>query len=301
MPLPEPTPDIRSLDLLKSVASAGSIRQAALAHNISQPAASMRLRALEHTVGLTLLDRSNGRATLTRAGLALVQWGDEVIEAMQNLMLGVNAARTEGKHHLRIVSSMTVAEYLIPTWLNRFQISNPETTVALTMANSEHVSQVMAEHGADIGFVEGQRAPAGLESKIVRHDTLVIVVAPSHPWARRRTPVRARDLAGVSLVLRESGSGTREVLEAALQQHGQSTTPLVELASTTAIKSAVASGIGPGILSTLAVKGDLRDGVLVEVASTGIALDRSIRAVWPHDQPLSSAARLFLRQTHEPQ
>jgi DNA-binding transcriptional LysR family regulator len=113
--------------------------------------------------------------------------------------------------------------------------------------------------------------------------------------------VRARDLAGVSLVLRESGSGTREVLEAALQQHGQSTTPLVELASTTAIKSAVASGIGPGILSTLAVKGDLRDGVLVEVASTGIALDRSIRAVWPHDQPLSSAARLFLRQTHEPQ
>ena len=301
MPLPEPTPDIRSLDLLKSVATAGSIRQAALLHNISQPAASMRLRSLEDTLGLTLLDRSSGRATLTRAGLAVVQWGDEVIDAMQNLMLGVNAARSEGKRHLRIVSSMTVAEYLIPTWLNRFQISNPETSVALTMANSEQVSHVMAEHGADIGFVEGQRAPAGLESKIVLEDTLVIVVAPSHPWARRRSPVSAKDLGGVSLVLRESGSGTREVLETALKIHGHTPTPLIELASTTAIKSAVAAGIGPGILSTLAVKSDVRDGVLVEVASVGIALDRSIRAVWPHDQPLASAARLFLRQASESQ
>lgn len=261
----------------------------------------MRLRSLEDTLGLTLLDRSSGRATLTRAGLAVVQWGDEVIDAMQNLMLGVNAARSEGKRHLRIVSSMTVAEYLIPAWLNRFQISNPETSVALTMANSEQVSHVMAEHGADIGFVEGQRAPAGLESKIVLEDTLVIVVAPSHPWARRRSPVSAKDLAGVSLVLRESGSGTREVLEAALKKQGHTATPLIELASTTAIKSAVASGIGPGILSKLAVKSDVRDGVLVEVASLGVTLDRSIRAVWPHDQPLSSAARLFLRQAHESQ
>jgi len=261
----------------------------------------MRLRSLEDTLGLTLLDRSSGRATLTRAGLAVVQWGDEVIDAMQNLMLGVNAARSEGKRHLRIVSSMTVAEYLIPTWLNRFQISNPETSVALTMANSEQVSHVMAEHGADIGFVEGQRAPAGLESKIVLEDTLVIVVAPSHPWARRRSPVSAKDLGGVSLVLRESGSGTREVLEAALKQHGHTPTPLIELASTTAIKAAVASGIGPGILSTLAVKADVRDGALVEVDSVGIALDRSIRAVWPHDQPLASAARLFLRQASETQ
>jgi DNA-binding transcriptional LysR family regulator len=268
---------------------------------MSQPAASMRLRSLEGALGLTLLDRSSGRATLTRAGLAVVQWGDEVIDAMQNLMLGVNAARSEGKRHLRIVSSMTVAEYLIPTWLNRFQISNPETSVALTMANSEQVSHVMTEHGADIGFVEGQRAPAGLESKIILKDTLVIVVAPSHPWARRRSPVSAKDLGGVSLVLRESGSGTREVLEAALKQHGHTPTPLIELASTTAIKAAVASGIGPGILSTLAVKSDVRDGLLVEVASAGIALDRSIRAVWPYDQPLGSAARLFLRQASETQ
>lgn len=299
MPLPEPTPDIRSLDLLKSVATAGSIRQAALVHNISQPAASMRLRSLEEMLGLTLLDRSGGRASLTRAGLAVVQWGDEVIEAMQNLMLGVTAARSEGKRHLRIVSSMTVAEYLIPQWLNRFQVTNPATSVALTMANSELVSHVMAEHGADIGFVEGRRAPAGLESKIVVEDTLVIVVAPSHPWSRRRSPVTARDLGGVSLVLRESGSGTRDVLEAALAKHSQVATPLIELASTTAIKAAVASGIGPGILSKLAVRADVRDGVLVEVNSVGVALGRSIRAVWPHDQPLSSAARLFLRQANE--
>jgi molybdate transport repressor ModE-like protein len=92
MPLAEPVPDIRSLDLLQSVAELGSIRQAALAHNISQPAASMRLRSLERTLNLQLLDRSGGRARLTPTGMAVVQWSTEVLEAMQTLLIGTAAA-----------------------------------------------------------------------------------------------------------------------------------------------------------------------------------------------------------------
>lgn len=288
------------MDLLQSVDRLGSIRQAALAHGISQPAASMRLRSLERVLALHLLDRSNGRATLTPTGVAVAQWSEDVLGGMRHLLTGAAALRAEGHTHLRIIASMTVAEYLIPGWLNRLRTSQPDMVVSLQMGNSERVAEVMSRQGADVGFIEGLRAPPNLSSRVVQADDLVLVVAASHPWARRRTAVSAAELAATPLVLRERGSGTREVLEAALDAVGLTVTPMLELGSTTAIKSAVASGIGPGVLSRLATHSDIEEGRLVNVATEGIPLGRSIRVVWPKDRPLPSLARRLIRPVDEP-
>jgi DNA-binding transcriptional LysR family regulator len=299
MPLAEPVPDIRSLDLLRSVAELGSIRQAAGAHHISQPAASMRLRSLERTLDLELLDRSSGRARLTVSGLAVVQWSEAVLEGMRDLLLGTAAVRSEGRDTLRIAASMTVSEYLVPGWLNRLRASDPDIAVSLEMGNSGHVTGIMLHGGADIGFVEGPDDPPGLHALVVSGDDLVVVVAPSHPWARRRRPLSAADLGATPLVLREAGSGTREVLERALGASGLEPSPLVELASTTAIKASVAAGTGPGVLSRLAVEPEVTDGRLVVVATAGIPLERQIRAIWPSERPLMPAATRLLRQLTE--
>jgi DNA-binding transcriptional LysR family regulator len=299
MPLAEPVPDIRSLDLLRSVAELGSIRQAAGAHHISQPAASMRLRSLERMLKLELLDRSSGRARLTASGRAVVQWSEAVLEGMGDLLLGTAAVRSEGRDTLRIAASMTVSEYLVPGWLNRLRASDPDIAVSLEMGNSGHVTGIMLHGGADIGFVEGPDDPPGLHALVVLGDDLVVVVAPSHPWARRRRPLSAADLGATPLVLREAGSGTREVLERALGASGLEPSPLVELASTTAIKASVAAGTGPGVLSRLAVEPEVTDGRLVVVATTGIQLERQIRAIWPSERPLMPAATRLLRQLTE--
>jgi DNA-binding transcriptional LysR family regulator len=168
------------------------------------------------------------------------------------------------------------------------------------MGNSEHVVEVLKRRGADVGFVEGSRAPSGLGSRELQPDDLVVVVAPTHEWARRRRPITASELAATPLVLREAGSGTREVLETALRSVGLAPTVMVELASTTAIKAAVASGTGPGVLSRLATHGDVQDGRLVIVPTEGLSLERSIRVVWAADRSLSSAATRFLRLVGEP-
>jgi DNA-binding transcriptional LysR family regulator len=296
MPLAEPVPDLRSLDLLRSVAELGSIRQAAAAHHISQPAASMRLRTLERTLGLLLLDRSDGRARPTAAGLAVVQWSEPVLEGMRSLLIGAAAARSEGHDTLRIAASMTVAEYLVPGWLSRLGSVDPSVAVSLEMGNSEHVTTVMRQGGADIGFVEGPDDPTDLRSRIVATDDLVVVVAPTHPWARRRRPLSVTDLATTPLVLREAGSGTREVLERALGASGLEPTPLLELGSTTAIKSSVADGTGPGVLSRLAIGSEVGDGRLVVVPTSGVPLERRIRAIWPSSRPPVPAAARLLRQ-----
>lgn len=304
MPLPQPFPDLVSLDLLQSVALLGSIRQAAVAHGISQPSASTRLRSLEKIVGLELLDRSSGRAQLTPAGSAVVQWSERMLDDMRSLLVGASALRSERRTRLRLVASMTVAEYLIPQWLTRLRSVDPELRVSLEMGNSEQVVQWVRNRRAELGFVEGHSSLAGLHKRVVAHDELVLVVAPSHPWARRRTSVSAVELAATPLVLREVGSGTREVLEDAMNPLGLSILPLAELGSTTAIKTAVVDGVGPAVLSRLATYGDVEDRRLV-VVPTAVDLTRSICAVWLSTQLLSSPAKRLLAQidsvaTHPP-
>jgi molybdate transport repressor ModE-like protein len=296
MPLPQPVPDLVSLDLLQSVAELGSIRQAALAHGISQPAASMRIRSLERMLGLELLDRSGGRARLTAAGLAVVQWSDRVLDGVRSLLAGTAALRSEGRTQLRIGASMTVAEYLIPGWLDLLRASDPAVNVSLQMGNSTQVAEMVRRRAVHLGFVEGQSAVPGLASRVVETDDLVIVVASSHPWTKRRRPISPIMLADTPLVLREEGSGTREVLEAALAELDLEAIPAVELGSTTAIKAAVESGAGPAVLSRLAAEGDIQTGRLVAVPVAGLELGRSIRAVWPRERtPPESAKRLLAR------
>lgn len=286
-------PDVAALELLVSVAETGSIRRAAMAHHISQPAASVRIRGLEAALQLRLIDRHTTGARLTPDGLAVVGWADKVLTAMRALASGARALRTDQDSQLRLAASLTVAEYLLPTWLAPLYVTTP-AAVSLRMANSEEVAALFARDEVDLGFVEGTSLPDGLQGRTVYRDELVVVVAPSHPWARRRTPLTAAMLADAPLVSREPGSGTRQVLVHALARHGLTTSVAVELASTTAIKAAVSAGLAPAVLSRLAVAAELADRRLVAVSVDGLNLTRSIRAVWRAHSELSELARTLL-------
>ena len=286
-------PDLVALELLVSVAETGSIRQAALVHHISQPAASVRIRGLESALQLRLVERHTTGARLTPDGLAVVGWADKVLAAMRALASGARALRLDEDSQLRLAASLTVAEYLLPTWLAPLYATTP-AAVSLRMANSEEVAALFARDEVDLGFVEGASLPDGLQGRTVYRDELVVVVSPGHPWSRRRTPLTPTMLADAPLVSREPGSGTRQVLVHALARMGLAPTIAVELASTTAIKAAVGTGLGPAVLSRLAVAAEFADRRLVAVPVTGLNLTRSIRAVWRAHSELSAPARTFL-------
>ncbi len=293
MPLPEPHPDLGALDLLVSVAEAGSIRQAALRHHISQPAASVRIRELERVLGLRLVERETTGARLTSDGLAIVGWASQVLAAMRALSSGAQALRLDQNSQLRLAASLTVAEYLLPVWLAPLYAALP-AAVSLRMANSDEVAELFVRDEVDLGFVEGPSLPVGLQGRTVYRDELVVVVSSQHPWARRRSPLSVEMLAKTPVVSRERGSGTRQVLEAALAEHGHELRVAVEFASTTAIKAAVAAGLGPAVLSRLAVSAELLDRRLVAVECRDLHLSRAIRAVWRARTSLSPLAKELL-------
>ena len=292
--LPPSTPDLIALDLLDSIAELGSLGRAASRHRMSQPAVSMRMSQLERRLGLTLLQRSPTGARLTPAGERVVALSRRVLSEARDLMAGVEALVAEASSHLRVAASLTVAEYLLPGWLAALHRKSPDAILAVEVTNSAQVAGRVREHHADMGFVEGHQPRLGaMKTAVMRTDHLVLVVSPSHPWAHRRSPVTGPELAAAELIVREPGSGTRQVLEDALGAFGGLRSHL-ELGSTAAILAAARRGEGPAVLSALAVADDLDIGRLVAVPTEGIRLTRSLRAVWPTDRPLPPLARDLL-------
>lgn len=278
VPLSHRVPDLGALELLLAVARVGSLGAAARELGITQPAASSRVRSMERQLGVALVDRSPRGSRLTDAGALVTDWARRIIEAAEAFDVGAQALRDRRDSRLRVAASMTIAEYLLPGWLLVLRAQRPDTAVSLLAGNSAAVAEQLLGDEVDLGFVEGLSVPAGLDSAVIGHDRLIVVVAPGHPWGRRRKPLRGEELAATPLILREKGSGTRQVLDAALG--GLVLRPLIELSSTTAVKAAAVSGAGPAVLSELVVGEELALRRLVSVPVEGVALGRELRAVW---------------------
>jgi molybdate transport repressor ModE-like protein len=287
-------PDLGALELLLAVARLGSLGAAARELGITQPAASSRIRSMERQLGVALVDRSPRGSRLTDAGALVTDWARRIVEAAEAFDAGAQALRVRRDSRLRVVASMTIAEYLLPGWLLALRAGRPDTAVSLHAGNSATVVERLLSDEADLFFVEGLTVPSGLDSVVIAHDHLIVVTAPGHVWARRRRPLEAAELAATPLILREKGSGTRQVLDAAL---GGLARPLIELSSTTAVKAAAVSGAGPAVLSELAVGEELALRRLVRVPVAGVSLARDLRAVWPTGHRPVGPARDLLSLT----
>lgn len=296
MPLAPTTPELSALDLFVSVVHLGSLSRAAAAHHITQPSASARVRSLERQLGIRLLERSPSGSVPTAAGSLVAGWAEGVLRSADELNAGVAALKARRNGRLRVAASFTIAEYLLPPWLEQFLRNRPDDSIELDVKNSSIVLERLAANAADLGFVESPVETPTMNSQIVAFDRLVTVVGRTHPWAAL-TSVPLEALLTTSLVVRERGSGTREALEQTLAGLGHPPpAAALELGSTSAVRAAVISGGPPTVVSHLAVAADLDAGSLVEVPVEGLRIERRLRAVWPADRPLRDLATALLAQ-----
>lgn len=282
-------PDLAVLDLLVGVDEQGSLSAAARKVGMAQPNASRAIKQLERHFGTPLLRRHPRGATLTPHGTVLAHWARRVLAEATQLLDVAESLQTERSATLTVGASMTVAEQLMPRWLGALRGARPEVNIHLQVHNSVRVAELVLEGTCDVGFVESPTVPPGLHTSTVARDRLVVVASPSHPWARRRTPVTIAGLAATRLVVREPGSGTRTTLDRALQEYDRPA-PLLELASAAAIRTSVLDGVGPAGMSTLAVAEQVASGALRIIEIEGLDLRRELRAVWRPPRQLSGPA-----------
>lgn len=291
MMLPPGTPDLEVLALLVSVAELGSLGAAARRHQISQPAASMRISGLERRLNLRLIDRGPSGSVLTDAGHTVVELSRPVLAAALALTDGIAALHHVVRPSLRIVASTTIADHRIPHWLTALRKIHPDLAVVLDVANSRQATAAVSDREAGLGFVEGPHPPPGLGSRVLAADELVVVVAPTHPWSIRRSALTPRELADTPLLWREKGSGTRETVWETLEIHGAPAPPAAELGSAAAILATARSGTAPAVVSRLIVAHELRAGTLREVRlADSLILTRKFRAIWHRRTPPSGPA-----------
>ena len=289
MPLSPRMPELASFEALLVIAETGSLGRAARELGLTQQAISRRLASMEAQMGVTLAVRTTRGSQLTPAGLIVADWAARLLGVANEIDAGLGALRKEGRERIRVAASQTIAEQLMPHWLLSLQneaarrgVTAPR--VILTATNSEHAIASVREGAVDLGFVENPGPPKGLGTCVVGHDELVIVVPPTHKWARRSRVVTAREVAQTALVAREPHSGIRDSLTAALRRvlgdDLRQATPVLELMSAAAMRAAVLAGAGPAAMSRLAVADDLAVGRLVAITVPELDLRRMFRAIW---------------------
>jgi len=293
-------PELRSLEALLVIARTGSLGSAGRELGLTQQTVSARLAALEKTIGVPLVVRTPRGSQLTRAGVVLAEWAEQLLSIAERVDAGISTLRAESRAKVKVSASFTVAEQLMPRWLVSLRTScaSPPDVILAAM-NSDSVIHAVRHDEADVGFIEAPGVPKDVRSRVVATDELVVAVPPGHKWARRSAPISAVELSQTALVLREPGSGTRESLLAALHAclgpDVSLVPPVLELPSVTAIRAAVLGGAGPTVLSRLSAADDLLLGRLRVIPVADIDLRRDIRAIWMGERtPRSSGVRELL-------
>jgi DNA-binding transcriptional LysR family regulator len=286
--------NLHYLRVFLTVAEYEHITRAAEELIISQPAVTKTIQHLEQEVGLELIERHGRRIALTHAGRVLRDYGRRVFALEREMEDALAALRDVDAGEVTLAANTTIGVYLLPPIVARFHARYPQVSLHISILNSTEILEQTLNWNLDFGLVEidASAVPAGLEMKVLDHDKLVLVVAPNHPWRGLQT-LQPEELQDAELLLREQGSGIREVIEHALLQHDVQVRPLLTVPDNEAIKQMVMNGVGAAIVSARTVQRELTTGDLVLVPIDGLDLRPELSLVRRTDKQLSRAAQAF--------
>ena len=256
------------LRIFVAVAERQHVTRAAEALNLVQSAVSTAIANIEGRHATKLFHRVGRGIELTEAGRVFLVEARAVLaraDAAELVLADLSGLR---RGTLALYASQTIASDWLPRHLVAFRRAYPEIAVRLAVGNTTDAADAVRAGQAELGFVEGALDDPTLASTTIAQDQLVLVVAPTHPFAGA-TALTPEDLARADWVLREAGSGTRSAFEAALGAAGLTAAQLrvtLELPSNEAVRAAVEAGGGAAVLSETVVAAALRAGTLVRAA-----------------------------------
>ncbi len=285
--------NLHLLRMFAAVVQTGSFSRAAEALNISQPAISKGVRDFELQVGCRLLNRSPKGVVPTTEGLALSRHAETLFAAERAAEEELSALRGLHNGSLRIGASTTIATYMIARYLGTFHRAHPGVDLHLVSANTRDIAEQMSAQDIDIGLVEGPIEERNIVAEPWRTDVMKLIVAPDHAFAAAKEAIDPKRLDDEVLILREPGSGSREVVTQALTAHSIEPLRTLEIGSTAAIKQVVAAGLGVSIVSAVSVKDQVQLGHLKIAAMQGVQIERTLWRLKVPGRIAMPAARAF--------
>ncbi|MEX3856445.1 LysR family transcriptional regulator [Paraburkholderia sp. BR10923] len=280
------------LAAFRAVAETGSVTAAAARLHVSQPALTREIRELEERLGVPLFDRMPRGMQPTEAGRLLLEYAAQIFRLADAAEDAVSEFAGLKRGQLAMASSRTIGAYLLPELMDRFRDLYPGVTVQLAVSNTEQVKHAVLSQQCQLGLVEGPYDTEAFDALACGRDQIIAVAGAAHPYARRRK-LHAADLAKAELVLREIGSGTREVVARAYAANGLTLAPSLTIGSPEAIKRLLRIGRAVSWVPRLSVIDELASGTLVELPVIDVNVERQLNMLWRKGQTLSPSARAF--------
>ena len=283
------------LKVFRSVAEHLSFRKAAEHLFLTQPAVTLQIKALEDDLGVRLFDRAANQVSLTPKGSILLRYAKKIaaLASAADQELGAEDGTFSGD--LSIGVSTTIAQYVLPRLIGAFLAEHPRVQLSLHSGNTEQIVELLLNGKVTLGLIEGPARNRGVQVDPFMHDELVLVTPPEFEV----THFSSQDLLASNLLMREQGSGSRHVVETALEKAGfrlKLFKSVMNLDSTEAIKSAVEAGLGIGFVSRWAISKELELGALKMMEVRGLRMVRDfsiISCTGPKPQGPPSAFRAF--------
>jgi len=254
---------LKQLQIFTSIAHNRNLSKAAKENFLSQSAASMSLAELERQLGKKLFDRIGRQLELNALGKSLLPKALDIIERAKEIEEICQQESSAVTGSLKVGASSTIGNYLIPKIVGDFVRQHPTSHLLLDIGNTEHVTRELLDFHIDIGFIEGFCEHPLITVSPWFPDRLIVFSAPDHPLAQKEPNIS--EILQSSWILRERGSGTRDIFERALDNDVHKLNIFLELGHTEAIKQAVEANLGISCLSVHVLKRALREGSLVEI------------------------------------
>lgn len=300
---PHPQLNPEWLETFLAVAECGGVLAASRSMHISQPALSARLRRLEDTLGQALFERSAQGMSLTRAGHRLLPVARKLPSLLSEAMAAVDpGGRARPIGPLRLFVSTTLANFVLPSLLADYARTRDIPGLDVRVGNTEEVLGAVRGGRVALGAVEGLTRATGLLLEAFAQEEILPIYSPTRLSREIREKLEkcasARALAQLPLLWRESGSGTRRVVEEAFRRKGVSATALradFVLGSTLALREGALAGLGVAFLPRRAVAQELASGLLCELTKPTLRIRRTFSWVRTPGAPLPPELEEFRR------
>ncbi|SFO94841.1 selenium metabolism-associated LysR family transcriptional regulator [Salibacterium halotolerans] len=266
--------------------------------HLAQPTVSLQIKNLEQALDATLFERTTKSVKLTPSGEILYKYADQIFSLVKQTEKELDSLSETIHGDLHIGASLTIGEHILPYVLGQFRKEYPNIQMKLKVYNSEQIMEHLANDDIDLGFIESTKSYPDYDQSAFLEDELVVTASasPSSPVSPQKQIIQPEELFEFPIIMREPGSGTRQVVEKHLQNNGLDPNKLdiiMELEHTESIKSAVESGLGIMIISKNAIKKELELGTLRQIPINGIRLRRFFYAVY-NQKKLTLPAETFL-------
>lgn len=265
--------------------------RAAEALHMTQPAVSLAIRELEEYYGVVLFDRVGRRLRLTQAGARFGEYAGCILALFDDMEKGMRNWDAFGL--LRVGSSITIGSQFLPYYVNAFYARHPGTEVKVLVGPSDQLEQKLLAGELDLALIEGTVHSGGLVAQPYMEDSLS-VICPAGGSFRPGQVISIDEFRKQKFLLREHGSGTRDIFDLEMERAGISVEPIWEGMSTTALVNAVINGLGIAVLPSRMVRGPLQRGMVVAVKVEGLEFRRQFNIVYHKEKFLTGSAKAFI-------